>query len=379
MAGIENFDCIVIGAGMAGASAAAETAGAGLSVLLCEAETQPGQHATGRSAALFTTSYGPPLVRALSRASHAFLATDHPELDHPLLTRRGAMFVAPPGREAVARTLATELGPGVALLDAERARDHLPLLRLSAVACAVLDRTAADVEVASLHALYLRRLRGAGGRLQTRAEVRAIRHDAGTWIVDTPAGQFRAPLLVNAAGAWADAVADLAGLPPLGLEPRRRTALLVDPPAGTDPRGWPMAIDIDEHWYVKPDAGRLLLSPADATPSAPCDAQPEEIDIAIAIDRVQRALDLPVRRIVQKWAGLRSFLPDGVPVAGFDDGARGFFWLAGQGGYGIQTAPALARATAALLMQRPLPADILAEGVTASALDPARIRAGQIS
>ena len=371
---IDKFDCIVIGAGMAGASAAAEIAEAGLSVLLCEAETQPGQHSTGRSAALFTTSYGPPPVRALSRASHAFFAAGHPELDHALLRPRGALFVAPPGREAAAEQLADDLGPGVQRLNSDGARALFPLLRPRAVACAIFDPSASDVEVASLHALYLRRLTAAGGRLQTRAEARTIRRDGGIWAVDTPAGRFLAPILVNAAGAWADGVATRAGVPTLGLEPRRRTALLVDPPAGTDPRAWPMAIDIDEQWYVKPDAGRLLLSPADATPSVPCDAHPEEIDIAIAIDRVQHALDLPVQRIVQKWAGLRSFLPDGVPVAGFDDGAPGFFWLAGQGGYGIQTAPALARCTAALVTSRPLPPDILAEGLTPSTLAPSRLR-----
>ncbi len=375
----ERFDCIVIGAGMAGASAAAEIAQAGLSVLLCEAETQPGQHSTGRSAALFTTSYGPPPVRALSRASHGFFAAEHPELDHALLRPRGALFVAPPGREDAATALAAELGPGVQRLDPDGARGLFPLLRPEAVACAVFDPTAADVEVASLHALYLRRMNAAGGRLQTRAEVRAIARDADGWCVDTPAGGFVAPVVVNAAGAWADAVARLAEVPPLGLEPRRRTALLVDPPAGQSPRGWPMAIDIDEQWYVKPDAGLLLLSPADATPTPPCDAQPEEIDIAIAIDRVQHALDLPVRRIVQKWAGLRSFLPDGVPVAGFDGTAPGFFWLAGQGGYGIQTAPALARCTAALVTGRALPDDIGAEGLTPAALAPARVRAARAS
>ena len=374
---IDKFDCIVIGAGMAGASAAAEIAEAGLWVLLCEAETQPGQHSTGRSAALFTTSYGPPPVRALSRASHAFFAASHPELDHALLRPRGALFVAPPGREAAAEQLADNLGPGVQRLNSDGARVLFPLLRPRAVACAIFDPSAADVEVASLHALYLRRLAAAGGRLLTRAEARTIQRDGDGWIVDTPAGTFAAPMVVNAAGAWADAVARLADVRPLGLEPRRRTALLVDPPGGSEARDWPMAIDIDEQWYVKPDAGRLLLSPADATPSAPCDAQPEEIDIAIAIDRVQQALDLPVRRIVQKWAGLRSFLPDGVPVAGFDAHAPGFFWLAGQGGYGIQTAPALARATAALLTAQPLPADILAEGLTPEGLSPTRLRAAQ--
>ncbi|MBK5927436.1 NAD(P)/FAD-dependent oxidoreductase [Rhodobaculum claviforme] len=372
---VRGFDCVVIGAGIAGASVGAELAESGLHVGVLEAEAQPGHHATGRSAALYTTTYGPPVIRALSRASGPALRADHPGLSHPLLRPRGALFVAPPGCEDTAARLAGELGPAVHRLTPAQARARMPLLRTDAVAAALLEPDAADIEVASLHALFLRRLTAAGGVLLTRAPVRAITRDGAGWRLDSPAGTFRTDLLVNAAGAWADAVADLAAVRPLGLQPRRRTAVVVDVPAGVDLRDSPMTIDINERWYVKPDAGRLLLSPADASPSPPCDAAPEEIDVAIAIDRVQGAMDLPVRRIVHKWAGLRSFLPDGDPVAGMDPAAAGFFWLAGQGGYGIQTAPALARTAAALATGRALPGDIADQGVSAAALSPARLGA----
>jgi len=178
--------------------------------------------------------------------------------------------------------------------------------------------------------------------------------------------------VVNAAGAWADDLAAMAGIERIGLTPKRRTALLVDPPAGLNPDPWPMAVDIDEEFYIKPDAGKLLLSPADETPSPPCDAQPEDLDVAIAIDRIQTAFDLPVRRVAHKWAGLRSFVADKAPVVGHAPDAPGFVWLAGQGGYGIQSAPAMARTAAALTLGRPIPADIADQGVTPQALSPIR-------
>ena len=227
----------------------------------------------------------------------------------------------------------------------------------------------------SLHQHYLKTFRAAGGVLQTKAEVQALRKE-GDWQVDTNQGTFHAPVIVNAAGAWADEIATLAGLKPAGLTPKRRTALTVAPPVGMVPDRWPMVVDIDEQFYLKADAGKLLISPADATPSPPCDAQPEELDIAICIDRIETAFDLERPRIESRWAGLRSFLPDGDPVAGYDPEGEGFFWLAGQGGYGIQTAPALARAAAALVRGAEIPGDIAAEGVTEEALS--RDRAGLV-
>ena len=185
---------------------------------------------------------------------------------------------------------------------------------------------------------------------------------------------FAAPVVVNAAGAWADVVAELAGARPIGLQPMRRTALLVDPPEGVRIDDWPMVIDVEETFYFKPDAGLLLLSPADETPSPPCDAQPEALDVAVAIDRVQTATTLEVRRVRHRWAGLRSFVADRAPVAGWDPEAAGFFWLAGQGGYGIQTAPAMARTAAALLQNEALPGDLVDAGVDPRALSPERLQ-----
>lgn len=369
-------DVIVVGAGIAGASAAAELSTARRVVLL-EREAQPGYHTTGRSAALYTTAYGPPVIRALTRASGPFYrAPDSPHIAHPLLRDRGAVFVAREDQSASLAALAADLGDAVSPLTAAEAEALCPLLRPGYTAAALLDREAADIDVNALHQHYLKSLRAQGGALVTRAEVLGLSRRNGLWHVETSAGAFAAPVVVNAAGAWADVVGTMAGARPLGLVPKRRTALTVPPPEGMNPDGWTMAIDADEQFYLKPDAGKLLLSPADETPSPPCDAQPEEIDIAVCIDRIERAFALSVRRIESRWAGLRSFLPDGDPAAGFDPAVDGFFWLAGQGGYGIQSAPALGRTAAALVMGKPVPPDIAAEGVSEAALSPARASLG---
>ena len=368
-----GFDCIVIGAGIAGASVAAELA-PHMRVLLLERESQPGYHTTGRSAALFTVAYGPPVIRALSRASARFFdAPNSPHLDHPLLTPRGAIFVGRKDQEASVTRMADELGPHVAPMTGAEIESRVPLLRKGYATGGLLDATAADIDVNGLHQHYLKAFRAAGGEMQTKAEVRGLSQD-GDWRVETTRGVIHAPLVVNAAGAWADEIATQAGLRPAGLTPKRRTALTIAPPEGVTPDGWPMVVDIDEQFYLKADAGKLMLSPADETPSAPCDAQPEELDVAICIDRIETAFEVERPRIESRWAGLRSFLPDGDPVAGFDPEGDGFFWLAGQGGYGIQTAPALARAAAALVLGQEIPSDIAAEGVSAEAL--ARDRAG---
>lgn len=370
-----GFDLIVLGAGMAGASLAAELAPQ-RRVLLVEIEDQPGRHATGRSAAMFFESYGNATVRALTRASRAFL--EHPPAafaEVPLMTPRAAMFVA--DGEALPRLEALLQSPGAApslrRLAPADALARVPILRPERLAGAALDDTGADLDVAALHQGYLRAARRAGAQIVLDARETALAHAAGMWTVRSPAGRWQAPLLVNAAGAWADEVARQAGAAPVGLQPMRRTALTIPAPEGLDSRHWPLVVDIDESVYFKPDAGQLLLSPANEDPMAPCDAAPEEIDVALAVDRFERLTSLPVRRIHRRWAGLRSFVADRSPVAGFDARAPGFFWLAGQGGYGIQMAPALARAAASLLLGRPLPADIAAQGVTAEDLSPARL------
>ncbi|MCC5971480.1 MAG: FAD-binding oxidoreductase [Pararhodobacter sp.] len=370
---MESWDVAVIGAGIAGASAAAELAALGARVVLLEREAQPGYHTTGRSAALFTVTYGPPVIRALSRASAThFNAPPDAARPHPLLRPRGALFIARADQLDALDALAAELGTAAQRIGQAETLAHLPILRPDYIAGALLDPVAADIDVDALHRQYLRTLAAQGGELRTNAPVLGLSRDSSGWKIETRAGAVNARIVVNAAGAWADEVAGMAGVAPVGLEPRRRTAVLVSPPAGHNIERWPMTVDIDERFYLKPDAGKLLLSPADETRSPPCDAQPEELDIAICIDRIQTAFDLPVQRIDHKWAGLRSFVADKCPVAGFAPEAPGFFWLAGQGGYGIQSAPALARLAAALVLGRPIPDDITAQGVTAAALAPHR-------
>lgn len=371
-------DFLVVGAGIAGASIGFELARRGR-VVLAERETQPGYHTTGRSAAQYAASYGNPLARRLTLASKPFF--DAPPAgfaEHPLLTPRGVLYVAGPEQEAALagiRAAAVEGRARVEDLDGAGACARVPVLRATAVSRALYDPGSLDVDVHALHQGYLKGLRAAGGRLVCKAEAVAVGRDGGLWRIDTPAGRFAAPVLVNAAGAWGDEVARLAGVVPLGLKPRRRTVISFDPPAGVDPAGWPFVVSADETVYFKPDAGRILASPADETDSPPCDARPEELDIAVTVDRLERLTTLAPRRIVHSWAGLRTFAPDRSVVAGFDAGAAGFFWLVGQGGTGIQMAPALARAAAALACGEALPADIAGHGVGADDLSPARLSA----
>ncbi len=367
-------DVIILGAGMAGASLAAELA-PHRQVLLLELEEQPGRHATGRSAAMFFESYGNATVRALTRASRAFF--EHPPdgfAGAPLLSPRSALFVCDAPRLDALRRLLDKPDTSATLraLTVAQGLALCPILRPAWLAGAAIDETGSDIDVAAVHQGCLRLARRAGARVVLDAFETAIALGPQGWCVRTRAGDFEAPVLVNATGAWADAVARTAGVPPVGLQPMRRTAVTLPAPAGCDIAAWPLVMDIDEQFYFKPDAGQLLLSPANEDPMDPCDAAPDEMDIAIAVDRFEAATTVPVRKINHRWAGLRSFVADRSPVAGFDPAAEGFFWLAGQGGYGIQMAPALARTAAALLLGRPLPADIAAQGVRAEDLSPSR-------
>ena len=371
----KHFDVIVLGAGMAGASVAAELAPQ-RRVLLLELEDQPGRHTTGRSAAMFFESYGNATVRGLTRASRAFLEQPPQGFaDVPLMSPRAALFVAGPDAAPRLQELlgSFQEGTGLKPLPREEALRQVPILRPEAVAAAALDDSGRDMEVAAILQGYLRLLRRAGAQVVLGAGEVALHRHAGQWTVDSRAGRFHAPVLVNATGAWADVVARQAGARPVGLQPMRRTALTIPAPEGHDTRAWPMVIDVDETVYFKPDAGQFLLSPANEDPMDPCDVAPEELDIAIAVDRFQALTTHPVRRIAHRWAGLRSFVADRAPVAGWDIQAEGFFWLAGQGGYGIQMAPALARAAAALVLGQALPEDIAAQGVTPQALSPERL------
>lgn len=373
----ESADVLIIGGGIAGASLAYELATT-RHVIVLEGERQAGYHTTGRSAALYSEIYGNAVIRKLSSGGRAFFESPPKGFaDHPLLQPRGTLFFAREDQLALLDAEMAELeaeGLLAERVSAEEAVRLVPVLRPDQVAGALFESASQDVDVDALHRGFLRGLAARGGSLRTDASVRALSRKDGVWIAETDAGTYSAPVLVNAAGAWADEIAELAGAKPCGLVPKRRTAFTFDGPEGKEFRGWPAAGDIGESFYFKPDAGRLLGSPADETPSPPCDAQPEELDVAMGVDRIERATTLKIPKLASKWAGLRSFVADKSPVAGFDPDVDGFFWLAGQGGYGIQTSPAMARLAAGLIAEDDIPADLRARGLTRSMLAPERLR-----
>jgi len=374
---MEKCDILIIGAGIAGLSAAYELAEFAR-VIVLEQESQPGYHTTGRSAALYTQNYGNREIRILTRASQSFL-TDPPAgfSDHPILTPRGALFIANEGQLPALNTAAEEgrafLSP-VHLIDQKQALDINPSLKSDYIAAALYEPGAQDIDVHALHNGYRKGMQQRGGTLITNAQVQNISHSKGIWNIKTNNGEYSAAIIINAAGAWCDIIAEMAGIQKIGLVPKRRTIITFDPPHDLDISKWPLTIDIDEEFYFKPDAGQLLASPADETPSAACDAQPEELDIAIVIDRLQKATNLDIRRINHKWAGLRSFVSDKTPVIGMDDDADGFFWLAAQGGYGIQTCPAIARTVASLIRTKEMPDSLKSMGLSPRDLSPHRLR-----
>jgi D-arginine dehydrogenase len=372
---VKRCDFLVIGAGIAGASAAYELAACGR-VLVLERESQPGYHTTGRSAALFTETYGNATMRALTRASKSFLTSPPAGFASvPLLAPRGTLLAARADqRAALERTFAecSALVGNLELWTGAQVRQRVPVFTEAQVDGGLWEPDAMDIDVHALHQGFLRGLRARGGEVVCNAEVIALEREGATWRVETRIERYAAPVVVNAAGAWADEIGRRAAAGPIGLVPKRRTAITFDAPRGASIERWPAVIDVDEQWYFKPDAGRILASPADETPSAPCDAQPDEYDVAVLIDRITTATTLAVARIHAKWAGLRSFVADKTVVAGFDPRQRGFFWLAGQGGYGIQTAPAAGRVAAALARGEPLPEDVQALGVRAGDLAPDR-------
>lgn len=372
----EEVDVVVVGAGIAGASAGWAIAERGASVAVLEAEATAGHHATGRSAALLTETYGSAPVMGLVRASRPFIESP-PEgfADHPLTSPRGVLWIARPG-EAADRLLADAAGWAAPhdVLDLDGARRLVPCLRAEACATAVHEPGAVDIDVDALHQGFLRALRRASGTVHLATPVTGIASRGGGWEVATPAGTVACATVVDAAGAWGDVVAAMAGVRPLGLRPLRRTAFLFDQP-DESARRWPLVADVEDRFYVKPDAGKLLGSLADETPSDPCDARPEEVDVALAIDRIEEALDLRVRGVARPWAGLRTFTPDRVPTVGADPEHPGFVWLVGQGGYGIKTSPAMAQAAAAAALGEPWPDHLAAAGLSPATFSPARFRA----
>ncbi|KRB66364.1 NAD(P)/FAD-dependent oxidoreductase [Noviherbaspirillum sp. Root189] len=370
-------DYIIIGAGIAGASIAYWLA-PHANIILLEQESQPGYHSTGRSAALFMESYGPPQVRALTCASRAFLSSPPAGFtEHPILSARGALMVAMHGQEELLEehdAIVRSVSDLARRLQPDEAHALVPVLRRELLLGAVYEPDASDIDVHALHQGYLRGARHAGATLLCDAGVRAMEYANGTWRIDAGGKRLEAPVVVNAAGAWCDVIAEMAGAKKIGLVPMRRSAFTFSPPAGVDASRWPMFIGVDESYYVKPDAGMLLGSPANVDPVHPHDVQAEELDIAIAIDRIETVSTLTIRRPQHVWAGLRSFVADGSFVGGFDNDVPGFFWAAGQGGYGIQSSAAAGELYAALLRGMRVPSHIDNFNVDLKQLSPARIR-----
>ncbi len=359
-------DIIVIGGGIAGISAAAELA-AGADVTVLEGEAQLGYHSTGRSAAIFIRNYGNATLRALNALAEPVFMAPEGISDSSLLSPRGELLIA---NEAELPDLEAYIDgtTGTERLTGAEAAEIVPILRPELIAGAMIERDARDIDVDRMLQGYARLLKSRGGRVVTGATVTQITRADGLWQVSAGGQTHSAPILVNAAGAWADKIAELAGVARTGLQPMRRSAALIPAPEGQPCMEWPLFGTVAETWYCKPDAGKLMVSPADEDPVDPHDAWPDDMVLAEGLHRFEQAVTIPVTRVEHSWAGLRSFTPDRTPVVGYAGDADGFFWLAGQGGYGVQTAPALSRLCAALIAGH-APA---VNAPTLAALSPAR-------
>lgn len=380
---MKSFDIVIIGGGIAGASLAWRLAREGKhSVALLEAEDQPGHHATGRSAAFFSETYGNETIRALTTASREFYYTPPTGFSEtPLLEPGGALFIARKDQmtaleEHYQSTRA--LAPSIQKQTRAFALSLVPVLKPDAVEACVWEPDSQAINVHELLQGYLRGARTGGVQILTRSAVTGLENQGGGWKVTAGGETFEAGLVVNAAGAWAGQVGTLAGALDIDLEPLRRSVCVIDPAKADGIEGdisaWPLVLDVEEAFYFKPSSGMIWLSPADEDPSPPCDAAPDELVLAQAVERLERATTIRVRRFEHKWAGLRSFVADRTPVVGFDPLQEGFFWLAGQGGYGIQTSPAVSEIAAALICGRGLPKACAEKGVTLEALDPGRLQ-----
>lgn len=373
---MRSVDVLVIGGGIAGVSAAAHLAEA-RTVLLVEAEPHLAYHTTGRSAAVFFENLGAGPIRPLTRASRSFLAGPPPDVtDVPLLHPRGVLTIARPDQAADLERVAAEgraSNVNVVPLSPEEAAELFPVVRPDLLGGALWEPGAADMDVAAIHAAFVRMARRHGADVRTAAPVTALSRTRGRWEA-TLGGEetVRADVVVDAAGAWGDVVAGLAGVEPVDLSPCRRTAFIV--PGDDAWRDLPMVVDVNHDFYFKPEGGALLCSLGDETPSEPCDARPEETDVALAIERINAATTLGIRSVRRAWAGLRTFAADRSMVVGFEPGAEGFFWLAGQGGTGIQTSPAAGRLAASLIVEGTVPADLADLGLDLTALAPDRFR-----
>jgi D-arginine dehydrogenase len=371
----DEYSYIVVGGGIVGAAVGFHLAAHG-AVCVLEQESAAGYHSTGRSAALLSENYGTPLIQRLTTRARAFLETPPAGFaSHPLLVPRGMVYVG--GRKESAgleRVLKSgqRVVPAIHRISQAEVLKLCPVLKPAVAYAGVYEPDARDMDVEGLLQGYLRGIRRAGGTIAMSTPVESIARQGSSWEVRAGSGRrYAAPVIVNAAGAWCDEVAQLAGVPPIGLVPKRRTAITVDPPAGLDVHRWPMVYHVDDSLYIKPEAGRILACPADVTPCEPCDAQPDEYDVAVVAERLEDATTLKVDRIHRKWAGLRSFVEDGEPVVGEDPAASGFFWAAALGGYGVMTSPSIGAICASLIVHGAPPEDF---GADAGFLGPARMR-----
>ncbi len=369
------IDAVAIGGGIAGVSVACELA-TDRSVVLLETEATLAQHTTGRSAATLLRTLGNTVVRSLTRAGADLFFSPPEDFDRPLLTPRPGISIAGQGRADRIRQFVADVGSdtvGLQELNESDARALAPFIRPGWMSVGLLDESAMDIDVGNLHQGYVRGLRRRGGTIRAKAQVVAMNWANGTWNIQLgDGGSISAPLVVNAAGAWADSVAIMAGAQPLGLRPLRRTAFTVPSPESFRTNDLPSVRDVDQSFYVKPEGAQFLCSPADETPSEPCDARPEELDIAKAIDTINEATLLEIRSVRSQWAGLRTFAVDRSPVVGMDPWVPGFLWVAGQGGFGIQTAPGLAIAAASIVRTGELPESFRLSGLTIDVLGPGR-------
>ena len=373
--GIQFADFVVIGGGIAGASVAYELTSHGR-VILLEAEGSCGYHSTGRSAAVMSENYGPPLWSRLVSATRPFL--ENPPADFtplPLLTDRGALFLALHSELEALGTQANELvrrGARIERMSAEEATRFCPVVDASKFHSAIFEPDCKDIDTDGLMTGYLRAIRRSGGEVRTNARVTAINRASASWHLETEGGHLECGVVVNAAGGWVQQVAEMAGFGYRNVVPFRRTAVTFDPPEGSDVRSWPMTFDIAETFYFKPEAGRIMVSPVDMEPTEPNDVQADELETAIAIDRIHSFTTMTVAAVNHKWAGLRTFAPDHEPVIGADAEDKEFIWLAGQGGNGVMACAAAARLAAAFAAGEDVPADIADLGIKQTDVSPAR-------
>ena len=366
-----KFDIIVIGAGIAGAGIAAHLAET-KRVLILEMEDGPGFHTTGRSAATYEPNYGPPPMLAFTRASHDFFVNPPQGFtDGPLLVPRASLFFEAEGQDAFTKKFLAS-GSGLDELSEAQALKHFPILREGYAKRIFLDPNTGDLDVDLLHRGYLKLFKSRGGELNNNAAAEKIERVGSVWRVTTRQDIFEGEILVNAAGAWGDVVAMKADVKPVGLQPKRRSIGVIPMDGIAGAADFPMVTDMGETWYAKPQSGKMIVSSADATPVDPHDAYADDMAIAEGIERLMNATTIEVTRLDSSWGGLRTFAPDGSPVIGYDPHTEGFFWLVGQGGYGIQSAPALSRSAAAMVLGKEIPGDVLGAGLILSDISPQR-------